>query len=190
MTHYLLFSGKGGVGKTSLSSAAAVALAQKGLNTLLVTTDPASNLGDVFGQPVGLEPQPVEAVNGLFVQAIDSKASLAAYKERALAPLRVLFPETIVHAADEKMSGPCTEEMATFDPFIACLRNPAYDWVVFDTAPTGHTLRLLELPVTKQRDYLTELQRRYRVREIVGIPWQEEEITGAEAIRQIVKLLR
>ncbi|AUW93792.1 hypothetical protein BXT84_07420 [Sulfobacillus thermotolerans] len=130
------------MGKTSLSSAAAVAQAQKGLNTLLVTTDPASNLGDVFGQPVGLEPQPVEAVNGLFVQAIDSKASLAAYKERALAPLRVLFPETIVHAADEKMSGPCTEEVATFDQFIACLRNPAYDWVVFDTAP----LRLLELP--------------------------------------------
>lgn len=120
------------MGKTSLSSAAAVALAQKGLNTLLVTTDPASNLGDVFGQPVGLEPQPVEAVNGLFVQAIDSKASLAAYKERALAPLRVLFPETIVHAADEKMSGPCTEEVATFDQFIACLRNPAYDWVVLE----------------------------------------------------------
>lgn len=146
MTQYLFFSGKGGVGKTSLSSAAAVWLARQGARTLLVTTDPASNLGDVFGQAVGLDARPVAGVSGLFIQEINPEAALQSYKDRALAPMRALFPEEIVRAAEEKMSGPCTEEVATFDQFIACMQEPDYDWVVFDTAPTGHTLRLLELP--------------------------------------------
>lgn len=146
MTRYLFFSGKGGVGKTSLSSATAVMLATRGVRTLLVTTDPASNLGDVFGQEVGLKAREVQGVPNLFIQEINPGQALQSYKERALAPLHEVFPEEFVRAAEEKMSGPCTEEIATFDQFIACMHQPNYDWVVFDTAPTGHTLRLLELP--------------------------------------------
>ena len=146
MTRYLFFSGKGGVGKTSLSSATAVMLAKQGARTLLVTTDPASNLGDVFGQEVSLEAQVVKGIPHLFIQEINPHQALQTYKDRALAPLRELFPEEFIQAAEEKMSGPCTEEIATFDQFIACMHQPDYEWVVFDTAPTGHTLRLLELP--------------------------------------------
>ncbi|WP_054969128.1 ArsA family ATPase [Alicyclobacillus ferrooxydans] len=146
MTKFLFFSGKGGVGKTSLSSATAVMLANRGLKTLLVTTDPASNLGDVFHQSVGLLATPVAGVDNLFIQEIDSVESLRLYKERALAPLRELFPDDVVRSIEEKMSGPCTEEIATFDQFIDCMHRPEYDYVIFDTAPTGHTLRLLELP--------------------------------------------
>lgn len=146
MTRYVFFSGKGGVGKTSLSAATAVMLAMHGHKTLLVTTDPASNLGDVFEQPVSLTAAPVAGLDHLFLQEIDPAESLRLYKERAIAPLRDLFPDQVVRSIEEKMSGPCTEEIATFDQFIACMHQPTYDWVVFDTAPTGHTLRLLELP--------------------------------------------
>lgn len=146
MTRYLFFSGKGGVGKTSLSSSTAVMLARTGAKTLLVTTDPASNLGDVFGQQVSLTAHEVVGVDHLFIQEINPDDALQSYKDRALGPLRDSFPEDLVRAAEEKMSGPCTEEVATFDQFIACMHQPEYDWVVFDTAPTGHTLRLLELP--------------------------------------------
>lgn len=146
MTKFLFFSGKGGVGKTSLSSATAVMLANRGMKTLLVTTDPASNLGDVFHQNVGLLVTPVLGINNLYIQEIDPVESLRFYKKRALAPLRELFPIDVVRSIEEKMSGPCTEEIATFDQFIACMHQPEYDYVVFDTAPTGHTLRLLELP--------------------------------------------
>lgn len=146
MTHFVFFSGKGGVGKTSLSSATAIMLAQRGAKTLLITTDPASNLGDVFEQDVGLVAHEVNGVPHLFIQEINPLAALQEYKDRALAPLKGLFPEEVIRAAAEKMSGPCTEEVATFDQFIACMHEPQYDWVVFDTAPTGHTLRLLELP--------------------------------------------
>ncbi len=146
MTKYLFFSGKGGVGKTSLSCATAVLLAQRGEKTLLVTTDPASNLGDVFDQKVSLDAKEVLGVPNLYLQEINPSEALQVYKDRALAPLRELFPEDVVKSTEEKMSGPCTEEVATFDQFIACMHQPDYDWVVFDTAPTGHTLRLLELP--------------------------------------------
>ncbi len=146
MTKYLFFSGKGGVGKTSLSSGTAVMLAKRGERTLLVTTDPASNLGDVFEQEVGLERREVKGISHLFIQEINPDDALQSYKDRALAPLRSVFPEAVVRATEEKMSGPCTAEVATFDEFIACMHQPNYDWVVFDTAPTGHTLRLLELP--------------------------------------------
>lgn len=146
MTKFLFFSGKGGVGKTSLSSATAVMLAHRGEKTLLVTTDPASNLGDIFHQSVGLKAMPVAGVDNLYIQEIDPVESLRLYKERALAPLRALFPEEVVRSIEEKMSGPCTEEIATFDQFISCMHQPDYGYVVFDTAPTGHTLRLLELP--------------------------------------------
>ncbi len=146
MTKFVFFSGKGGVGKTSLSSATALMLAKRGETTLLVTTDPASNLGDVFEQSVGSEASEVPGVPRLWIQEINPQASLQAYKDRAIAPLVDLFPPDVIRSVEEKMSGPCTEEIATFDQFIARMNEPQYDWVVFDTAPTGHTLRLLELP--------------------------------------------
>ncbi len=146
MTKYVFFSGKGGVGKTSLSSAAAVMLASRGASTLLVTTDPASNLGDVFEQTVDAQARAVPGAPHLFVQEINPEAALRAYRERALAPLVGRFPEDVIRSLEEKMSGPCTEEIATFDQFIARMNESRYDWMVFDTAPTGHTLRLLELP--------------------------------------------
>jgi arsenite-transporting ATPase len=146
MARYLFFSGKGGVGKTSMASALAVSLAEEGLRTLLVTTDPASNLADVFEQPIGPEPAAIAGLGGLFAMEIDPAAATRAYKERALGPLRGLLPADLLRGVEEQMSGPCTEEIATFDRFIGCLSRPEYDRILFDTAPTGHTLRLLELP--------------------------------------------
>ena len=142
----VFFSGKGGVGKTSMASAAALAAADRGDRTLLVSTDPASNLDDVFEQAVGPEPTQVPGVERLMVMNVDAEAAAAAYRERALGPLRGILPVEVVRSVEEQMSGPCTVEIAGFDRFIACLGMDGFDLVVFDTAPTGHTLRLLELP--------------------------------------------
>lgn len=146
MARHLFFSGKGGVGKTSLASAMAVRLADAGQRTLLVTTDPASNLADVFEQDIGPSPRPITAVPGLDAQEIDADAAARTYRDKALAPLRGLLPEEMVRTVEEQMSGPCTVEIAGFDEFVSCLLDGRYDRVVFDTAPTGHTLRLLGLP--------------------------------------------
>ncbi len=146
VARHLFFSGKGGVGKTSLASATAVRLADGGRRTLLVTTDPASNLADVFEQEIGPRPRPIAAVPGLDAQEIDADAAARAYRDKALAPLRGLLPEGVLRTVEEQMSGPCTVEIAGFDEFIACMLDGHYDRVVFDTAPTGHTLRLLGLP--------------------------------------------
>jgi arsenite-transporting ATPase len=146
----MFFTGKGGVGKTSLSAAAAVALAGKGQRVLLVSTDPASNLAEVLGTPVGRSPQHVDGVPGLDVLDIDPNAAAAAYRDRIVDPIRGVLPETIVSGIEEQLSGACTVEIAAFDEFTALLADPEataeYDHVVFDTAPTGHTLRLLALP--------------------------------------------
>lgn len=143
---YLFFSGKGGVGKTSLASATAVRLADSGLRTLLVTTDPASNLADVFEQAIGPKPVPIASVAQLDGQEIDAEDAARIYREKALGPLRGLLPDEMLRTMDEQMSGPCTVEIAGFDEFIASMFHAEYDVIVFDTAPTGHTLRLLELP--------------------------------------------
>ncbi len=144
--HYLFFSGKGGVGKTSLASAASVSLADSGQRVLLVTTDPASNLADVFEQAIGPEPCAIALVPGLTAQEIDAEAAASAYRERALSPLRPLLPDSVLRSIEEQMSGPCTVEIAGFDEFVRAMFETDYDVVVFDTAPTGHTLRLLALP--------------------------------------------
>ena len=143
---YLFFSGKGGVGKTSLASATAVRLADSGLRTLLVTTDPASNLADVFEQGIGPQPVPIASVPKLDGQEIDAEDAARIYREKALGPLRGLLPDEMLRTMDEQMSGPCTVEIAGFDEFVASMFHEEYDVIVFDTAPTGHTLRLLELP--------------------------------------------
>lgn len=144
--HYLLFSGKGGVGKTSLASATAVTLADAGQRVLLVTTDPASNLADVFEQAIGPDPCAIHGVPGLMAQEIDAEAAARAYREKALTPLRGIIPESMLRTMEEQMSGPCTVEIAGFDEFVHSMFTSKYEVVVFDTAPTGHTLRLLALP--------------------------------------------
>ena len=148
----IFFAGKGGVGKTVVSCATAVWLAERGLRTLLVTTDPAAHIGDVLGTSVGSEPGPVAGVPNLWAARVDAKAAAVAYTERIVADAvaRGRSPESIV-AMREELDSPCTEEMAAFDQFIDLASADTYDVTVFDTAPTGHTLRLLELPIDWSR---------------------------------------
>jgi arsenite-transporting ATPase len=149
-TRYLFFTGKGGVGKTTTASAVAVALADAGKRTLVISTDPASNLDDVFGISASPEPTAVPGVEGLFVANLDPEAAAEAFKERAVGPYRGVLPDSAVRNMEEQLSGACTVEIAAFNEFTAVLATPdetaEFDHVIFDTAPTGHTLRLLTLP--------------------------------------------
>ncbi len=147
---FLFFTGKGGVGKTSLACATAVYLAEQGHPTLLVSTDPASNVGQVFGVAIGHAITPLAAVPGLSALEIDPQAAAQAYRDRIVGPVRGVLPDDVVQGIEEQLSGACTTEIAAFDEFTALLTDPAlianYAHIVFDTAPTGHTLRLLQLP--------------------------------------------
>ncbi len=146
-TRFLFFTGKGGVGKTSLSCAAAVTLADRGAKVLLVSTDPASNLSEVLGTNLGNEPQAVPGVDRLWALDIDPMAAAAAYRQRVVGPYRGVLPDKVVEGIEEQLSGSCTVEIAAFDQFTGLLADPAdFDHVIFDTAPTGHTLRMLALP--------------------------------------------
>ena len=149
-TRILFFTGKGGVGKTSLACAIAVALADTGRRVLLVSTDPASNLDEVLDVALSSTPTAVPSIPGLFALNIDPTAAAAAYRERVVGPYRALLPAAAVKNIEEQLSGACTTEIAAFNQFTALLANPAttagFDHVIFDTAPTGHTLRLLTLP--------------------------------------------
>ncbi|MBI2759125.1 MAG: TRC40/GET3/ArsA family transport-energizing ATPase [Chloroflexi bacterium] len=151
MTQFIFFSGKGGVGKTSMACAHAVRYADEGKRTLIVTTDPASNLADVFEQEIGHQVTPIAGVPNLSAMEIDPDKATQEYIDRAMSPIRAAFPPQIVQVMEEQMSGPCTAEVAAFDRFTDFLDVPAdndmtFDTVIFDTAPTGHTIRLLELP--------------------------------------------
>jgi len=147
---YVFFTGKGGVGKTSISSALAIALADRGQRVLLVSTDPASNLDEVLATMLGQEPRQVSGVERLWAMNVDPEAAAAAYRERVVGPYRDLLPASAVVSIEEQLSGACTVEIAAFDEFTALLTDTeltaGYDHIVFDTAPTGHTLRLLALP--------------------------------------------
>lgn len=149
-TRIVFFTGKGGVGKTSLASALAVSLADGGRRVLLVSTDPASNLDEVLGTPLASAPTPVDGAPGLWALNIDPDAAARAYRERAIGPYRGLLPAATVARMEEQLSGACTTEIAAFDEFTRLLSSAAtssnYDHIIFDTAPTGHTLRLLNLP--------------------------------------------
>ncbi len=147
---FLFFTGKGGVGKTSIACATAMQLAEAGRKILLVSTDPASNVGQVFGITIGSNITPVEAVAGLFALEIDPQAAAQHYRDRIVKPVRNLLPESVVKSIEEQLSGACTTEIAAFDEFTALLTDSAltadFDHIIFDTAPTGHTIRLLQLP--------------------------------------------
>ncbi|MCU0306690.1 MAG: arsenical pump-driving ATPase [Thermoleophilia bacterium] len=146
----MLFTGKGGQGKTTLACATALALADRGRRVLLVSTDPASNLSQVLGTEVGPEPAPVPGAPGLQACDIDPDLAARAYRERVVGPYRGVLPEPAVRSIEEQLSGACTLEVAAFDEFARLLGDPGatagLDHIIFDTAPTGHTLRLLALP--------------------------------------------
>ena len=152
---FVFFSGKGGVGKTSMACTQAVRYADEGKRTLIVTTDPASDLADVFEQEIGHQVTPVAGVANLWAMEIDPDRATQEYIDRALAPIRAAFPAPMVQVIEEQMSGPCTAEVAAFDRFTDFVvmepatmepSGPGFDVIIFDTAPTGHTIRLLELP--------------------------------------------
>jgi arsenite-transporting ATPase len=146
-TRYLFFSGKGGVGKTTMACATAVQEADIGLKTLIVTTDPASNLADVFEQPIGHQVTPIAGAPNLWAMEIDPDKATEEYRERILGPFRALMPEDVIKVLEEQFRSPCTTEIAAFDRFVDFMDGSEFDLVIFDTAPTGHTIRLLELPV-------------------------------------------
>jgi arsenite/tail-anchored protein-transporting ATPase len=149
-TRFMFFTGKGGVGKTSIACATAITLADRGKRVLLVSTDPASNLGQVLEYAVSTDISEVPRVPGLSAVNIEPEAAAAAYRERIMAPLRRNATRSLLPQVEEQLSGACTTEIAAFDEFTRLLTDPArisaFDHVIFDTAPSGHTLRLLQLP--------------------------------------------
>ncbi len=149
-TRYLFFTGKGGVGKTSLSCATALALAESGKRVLVVSTDPASNLDEVLGVVLNQVPTAVPEAPRLFALNIDPEVAAHSYCERMVAPYRGILPAAAIASMEEQFSGACTVEIAAFDEFSKLLGHPEataeFDHVIFDMAPTGHTLRLLTLP--------------------------------------------
>ncbi len=148
-TRFLFFTGKGGVGKTSLSCAAALRLSAAGRRVLLVSTDPASNLDEVLQTALSRRPTPVPGAPGLDALNINPIEAAAAYRERLIGPMRGLLPEAALRSMEEQLSGACTVEIAAFDEFSGLIGDASaaagYDHVLFDTAPTGHTLRLMSL---------------------------------------------
>lgn len=147
---FFFFTGKGGVGKTSIACATAVKLADAGKRVLLVSTDPASNVGQVFSVRIGNQITAIDAVPGLFALEINPEAAAQSYRDRIISPVRGVLPDAVVKGMEEQLSGACTTEIVAFDEFTALLIDSAltadYDHILFDTAPTGHTIRLLQLP--------------------------------------------
>lgn len=147
---YLFFTGKGGVGKTSISCATAIRLTEQGKRVLLVSTDPASNVGQVFSQTIGNTIQPIASVPGLSALEIDPQAAAQQYRARIVDPIKGVLPDDVVSSINEQLSGACTTEIAAFDEFTGLLTDASlltrFDHIIFDTAPTGHTIRLLQLP--------------------------------------------
>ncbi len=150
LTQYLFFTGKGGVGKTSAACAVAVNLADSGKKVLLISTDPASNLQDVFDTELNGKGVPIDGVPGLVVANLDPEEAAREYRESVVAPYRGKLPDSVIANMEEQLSGSCTVEIAAFDQFSHFITDhtteDAFDYIIFDTAPTGHTLRMLQLP--------------------------------------------
>ena len=147
---FVFFTGKGGVGKTSLACATSISLVDAGHRVLLVSTDPASNVGQVFETDIGNQITAIGTVPGLDAIEINPEQAAAGYRERIVGPMRGILPPDALRSIEEQLSGACTIEIAAFDEFTALLTDndllARYDHVVFDTAPTGHTIRMLKLP--------------------------------------------
>ncbi|MBP9708794.1 MAG: arsenical pump-driving ATPase [Oligoflexales bacterium] len=147
---FFFFTGKGGVGKTSIACATAVKFADAGKRVLLVSTDPASNVGQVFGVHIGDKITAISTVENLFALEIDPESATQAYRDRIVGPVRGVLPDSVVKGIEEQLSGACTNEIAAFDEFTELLIDSnltaEYEHILFDTAPTGHTIRLLQLP--------------------------------------------
>ena len=150
LTKYLFFTGKGGVGKTSLACATAIGLADSGKKILLISTDPASNLQDVFEQPLNGAGTAIGGIPGLTVVNLDPEEAAAAYRESVVGPFRGKLPVSVIQNMEEQLSGSCTVEIAAFNEFSDFITDPVkhnqFDHIIFDTAPTGHALRMLQLP--------------------------------------------
>jgi len=150
LTKYLFYTGKGGVGKTSTACATAVSLADNGKKVLLISTDPASNLQDVFSTELNNKGVPIKEVPNLVVANLDPIEAAAEYRESVISPYRGLLPDTVLNNMEEQLSGSCTVEIAAFNEFSKFITDEKvqedYDYIIFDTAPTGHTLRMLQLP--------------------------------------------
>lgn len=150
LTKYLFFTGKGGVGKTSTACASAISLADMGNEVLLISTDPASNLQDVFDADLDNKGVRIEGVDGLTVINLDPIDAANEYKESVVGPYRGQLPDSVIENMEEQLSGSCTVEIAAFNEFSKFITDSAlkdkYDYIIFDTAPTGHTLRMLQLP--------------------------------------------
>ncbi|GFZ33857.1 arsenical pump-driving ATPase [Clostridium zeae] len=150
LTKYLFFTGKGGVGKTSTACATAMTLADKGKRIMLVSTDPASNLQDVFNTELNNKGVKIEEVPNLKVANFDPIEAANEYKESVVGPYRGKLPEVVIKNMEEQLSGSCTVEIAAFNEFTNFITDKniqkEFDHIIFDTAPTGHTLRMLQLP--------------------------------------------
>lgn len=159
LSKYLFFTGKGGVGKTSTACASAISLADEGNEVLLISTDPASNLQDVFETELDNKGVRIEGVDGLTVINLDPIEAANEYKESVVGPYRGQLPDSVIENMEEQLSGSCTVEIAAFNEFSKFITDAdlkdKYDYIIFDTAPTGHTLRMLQLP-SAWTDFISE----------------------------------
>ncbi len=179
---FIFFSGKGGVGKIVMACVTAVKTASKGYKTLLLTTDPASHIGKVLDKPIGDLVTKIEGIENLYAAKIDPKVAFEEYKKNVIDEAKKRFNENTILTMEEELNSPCTEEMAAFQKFISYASEEVYDVIVFDTAPIGHTLRLLELPM----DWSKQIQ----VKSGVNTKISKEDRVQKEKFDKVIAVLK